>query len=115
MTADDHDKEATEEEETTALSSPGDGDSLSKESKGESGSTGGGGVTRTILLAVPLFCKFVIVLMIKFLTDLVVFPLLFLYRLARITKRKILAIFSFGKTGDKKGGPTSSSSVNGEK
>ena len=48
-----------------------------------------GGVVKTVLLAVPLFCKFVIVLVIKFLTDLVVFPLLFLYRLARLAKRKV--------------------------
>lgn len=53
----------------------------------------GGGVLRTILLAIPLFCKFVIVLMIKFLTDLVVFPLLWMYRLARLTKRKVLNMF----------------------
>jgi hypothetical protein len=52
-----------------------------------------GSLMRTLLLAVPLFCKFVIVLMIKFLTDLVVYPLLFLYRLARLTKRRILALF----------------------
>lgn len=47
-------------------------------------------IATIILLAVPLFCKFVIVLLIKFLTDLVVFPLLWLYRLARLTKRRIL-------------------------
>ncbi|GKY94781.1 hypothetical protein MPSEU_000443200 [Mayamaea pseudoterrestris] len=53
-----------------------------------------GGVARTLLLAAPLFFKFVIVLCIKFLTDLVVFPLLFLYRMARLVKRKILkAVF----------------------
>jgi len=63
-------------------------------SENEQDDTTSGGLTRTILLAVPLFCKFVIVLCIKFLTDAVVFPLLFLYRLARITKRKIRALFS---------------------
>jgi hypothetical protein len=52
------------------------------------------GLTRTILLAVPLFCKLIIVLMIKFLTDLVVFPLLYLYRFARLTKRKIKSLFT---------------------
>jgi hypothetical protein len=51
-----------------------------------------GGLTRTLLLAVPLFCKFVMVLMIKFLTDLVVFPLLFLYRMARKVKRGLVRI-----------------------
>jgi hypothetical protein len=53
-----------------------------------------GGVTRTVLLAVPLFCKFAIVLFIKFLTDVIVFPLLFLYRMARLSKRKLLRLFS---------------------
>ncbi len=48
-----------------------------------------GSVTRTFLLAVPLFFKFVIVLLIKFLTDLVVFPLLFLYRLLRLAFQSI--------------------------
>jgi hypothetical protein len=55
--------------------------------------TPSGGLTRTLLLAAPLFCKFVIVLCIKFLTDLVVFPLLFLYRMARLVKRRILKTF----------------------
>ncbi|EEC43790.1 predicted protein [Phaeodactylum tricornutum CCAP 1055/1] len=51
------------------------------------------GLAKAVLLAVPLFCKFVIVLCIKFLTDLVVFPLLWTYRLARLTKKKILGLF----------------------
>lgn len=50
-------------------------------------------LTKTILLTVPLFCKFVVVLLIKFVTDLVVFPLLFLYRLAGVVKRKVLKQF----------------------
>ena len=50
-------------------------------------------LAKTILLTVPLFCKFVIVLLIKFVTDLVVFPLLFLYRLAGTVKRKIMKKF----------------------
>ena len=48
-----------------------------------------GGLLRTLLLAVPLFCKFCIVLAIKFATDLVVYPFLFAYRLARQTKKRI--------------------------
>jgi len=72
--------------------------------------TTGGGLTRTMLLAIPLFCKFVIVLIIKFLTDAVVFPLLFLYRFARITKRKIRALFtSSSKKDDENASP-----INGE-
>eukprot|EP00533_Pseudo-nitzschia_delicatissima_P003070 CAMPEP_0116083750 /NCGR_PEP_ID=MMETSP0327-20121206/3442_1 /TAXON_ID=44447 /ORGANISM="Pseudo-nitzschia delicatissima, Strain B596" /LENGTH=95 /DNA_ID=CAMNT_0003574663 /DNA_START=276 /DNA_END=563 /DNA_ORIENTATION=- len=52
-----------------------------------------------VILVLPLFCKFIVVLMIKFLTDLVVYPSLLLFRLARRTKRKIVATFdkiSFG-------------------
>jgi hypothetical protein len=77
-----------------------------------------GGLTRTFVLAVPLFCKFIIVLVIKFLTDLVVFPLLFLYRAARLLKRSIVrTIFS---RGNKKGNDTNGDSnfgnqVNGAK
>lgn len=55
--------------------------------------TNSGGITHTLLLAVPLFCKFAIVLAIKFLTDLVVFPLLFLYKGCRLAKRRIFALF----------------------
>jgi hypothetical protein len=38
---------------------------------------------------------------IKFATDLVVFPLLWLYRLARVTKRKFLRLLGRGKKGKK--------------
>jgi hypothetical protein len=59
---------------------------------------------KTAALALPLFCKFAIVLIIKFLTDLVVFPLLMLYRFARLTKRRILGLFgSKGKDGNVNG------------
>lgn len=50
------------------------------------------GVTATILLAVPLLIKFVIVLAIKIATDLVVLPLLLLYRLVRLAKRRFLKL-----------------------
>lgn len=63
------------------------------------------GITKTVLLAVPLFCKFVVILLLKFVTDLVVYPLLFLYRLAGTAKRKIMKKLS-NETFDK---------VNGEK
>ena len=59
------------------------------------------GVTRTVLLAVPLFCKFVIVLLIKFVTDLVVFPLLFLYRALRLAKRRLLKLLGMKTESDK--------------
>ena len=56
-------------------------------------------ITRTVLLTVPLFCKFVIVLLIKFVTDLILFPLLFLYRLMRAARRSIVdKLGSFKKT-----------------
>jgi hypothetical protein len=58
---------------------------------------------KTAALALPLVCKFLIVMVIKFLTDLVVFPLLMLYRFARLTKRNILGFFrsKTGKDGGK--------------
>lgn len=61
---------------------------------------------RTIILTVPLFCKFCVVLAIKFVTDLIVFPLLFLYRLAGLTKRRILKMFGSGGKIDKVNGET---------
>lgn len=53
-----------------------------------------------VLLAVPLFCKFVIVICLKIATDLIVFPLLILYRLARLTKRKFLSLIGKGGSSD---------------
>ncbi len=53
-----------------------------------------GSLSRTLFMAVPLMLKFALVLMIKFLTDLVVFPLLFTYRGARIMKRRITKIWN---------------------
>jgi hypothetical protein len=58
------------------------------------------GITKTVLLTVPLFCKFVIVLMIKIVTDLIIFPLLFLYRLVGLAKRRILRLFEGPKKDD---------------
>lgn len=52
--------------------------------------------TRTLLLTVPLFCKFFVVLVLKIATDLIVYPLLFLYRLAGIVKRKVLSLIGRG-------------------
>ena len=62
-------------------------------------------ITKTVLLTVPLFCKFVIVLLIKFVTDLILYPLIFLYRLVRAAKRSVL-----GKLGSLK----KTEKVNGE-
>lgn len=52
-----------------------------------------GGILKILFISVPLFCKFCIVLLVKFLTDLVVYPLLWLYRLAHLTKNRILKLF----------------------
>jgi len=86
---------------SSALSSSSNNNENEVDSKGT--------VMKTILLAVPLFCKFVIVLVVKFLTDLVVFPLLFLYRLARLGKRRILRMF---RGGGSNGKPNNSNSNN---
>ena len=75
--------EEPSEDSTTETIDNEDGGIQKRDSdKGKSGITRKG-----VLLAVPLFCKFIIVLVIKFATDLVVFPLLLLYRLVRLTKR----------------------------
>jgi hypothetical protein len=63
---------------------------------------------KTAALALPLFFKFVIVLVIKFSTDLIVYPLLMLYRFARLTKRRILRLF---RSKDKDGNVNGSSSL----
>jgi len=47
----------------------------------------------SVLFTVPLLFKFIAVLCIKFLTDAVVFPSLFLYRLIRRIKRKTISFF----------------------
>jgi hypothetical protein len=51
-------------------------------------------ISRTLVLAIPLMLKFALVLMIKFLTDLVVFPLLFTYRAVRIMKRRMFKVWN---------------------
>jgi hypothetical protein len=55
--------------------------------------------TGTMLLTIPLFCKFVLILLLKFVTDVIVFPLLFLYRLVGRGRRRFLS--AIGKGGDK--------------
>ena len=57
-----------------------------------------GGILKILFISVPLFCKFCIVLIVKFLTDLVVYPLLWLYRLAHLTKIRILKFFGIDTT-----------------
>jgi hypothetical protein len=55
--------------------------------------------TWTVFLTIPLFCKFVLVLLLKLVTDVIVFPLLFLYRVVGIGRKKFLR--AIGKGGDK--------------
>uniref|UniRef100_A0A6V2C517 Transmembrane protein n=1 Tax=Ditylum brightwellii TaxID=49249 RepID=A0A6V2C517_9STRA len=70
-----------------------DGESSSKvEEKGKSKKQPSGFWT-ALLLAPPLFAKFVIVLLVKFLTDAIVYPFLFLYRAVRRAKNKTKSVF----------------------
>eukprot|EP00578_Thalassiosira_sp_NH16_P016055 CAMPEP_0181117664 /NCGR_PEP_ID=MMETSP1071-20121207/22652_1 /TAXON_ID=35127 /ORGANISM="Thalassiosira sp., Strain NH16" /LENGTH=141 /DNA_ID=CAMNT_0023202085 /DNA_START=279 /DNA_END=704 /DNA_ORIENTATION=+ len=69
---------------------------------------GGGGVNGggfTLILVPTLLFKFAIVMLIKFATDIVVFPLLFAYRFARMGKRKFTRGLRrlFGREGDDDG------------
>ena len=106
MTTDDSSKEEetakTEESVSSEVKSSTTDDTSEEETRG---------VAKTILM-VPLFCKFVIVLLIKFITDLIVFPLLFLYRLVGIGKRRFLKLI--GKGGGSGGGPEVNGKLNGE-
>ena len=78
-----------------------DGDATATASVGGGGGGGGGGKDETekrygfsMTLIPTLLFKFTIVLCIKFATDVIVFPTLFLYRLARLGKRKIVRGFN---------------------
>jgi len=51
------------------------------------------GFITALILGPPLIAKFGIVLVVKLLTDLVVFPLLFLYRICRLAKNKVIGLF----------------------
>ena len=53
-------------------------------------------LVRAALAAIPLMMKLFLVLSIKFLMDLIVFPLLFLYRFLRLVKNKTMKLFSSG-------------------
>uniref|UniRef100_A0A7S2S4P8 Uncharacterized protein n=1 Tax=Eucampia antarctica TaxID=49252 RepID=A0A7S2S4P8_9STRA len=50
------------------------------------------GFLTALIVGPPLIAKFIIVLLVKFLNDLVVFPLLFLYRAVRLAKNKALKL-----------------------
>ena len=87
---------SSDESEKETTSDPAEAVARAEADPNEDDDVSTSSVTRTILLAIPLFCKFVIVLLIKFVTDLVVYPLLLLYRFARLTKRRILKMFQQG-------------------
>lgn len=77
----------------TGAVSPNETMSSSGTSEGSSSSVVSSSLSRTLLVAIPLMMKFVLVLIIKFLTDLVVFPLLLTYRAARLGKRRVVKIW----------------------
>eukprot|EP00531_Pseudo-nitzschia_arenysensis_P019612 CAMPEP_0116135076 /NCGR_PEP_ID=MMETSP0329-20121206/10997_1 /TAXON_ID=697910 /ORGANISM="Pseudo-nitzschia arenysensis, Strain B593" /LENGTH=139 /DNA_ID=CAMNT_0003629851 /DNA_START=218 /DNA_END=637 /DNA_ORIENTATION=- len=94
---------ATRQSPATQLTMSSDDSSSEKEAlkEKENGDEASNTQKSNVILVLPLFCKFLVVLMIKFLTDLVVYPSLLLFRLAKKTKRKIIATFdriSFGST-----------------
>lgn len=91
--SDDTDDLSKQTDETTPADASETSNKLSS-TKDSSSQDRSWGVTKTILLTVPLFFKFLIVLVIKFMTDLVVFPLLFSYRMCRRAKRKVLGVFN---------------------
>jgi hypothetical protein len=97
---DDEDKS----DEVTSLKSPTtiSNDANSNTAANKDNAPARGGLSRTLVLALPLMLKFVIVLIIKFMTDLVVFPLLLLYRFARLTKRRVLRLFGIKSHGEGK-------------
>lgn len=66
-----------------------------------------------ILLPTLLF-KFTIVMCVKFATDIVVFPLLWLYRLARMCKRKVVRGVGNLFGGKKKEDDINGSKINGD-
>lgn len=78
----------------TNLAVTNSGNETNSSTNGSSRTINRSSLSRTLVLAVPLMLKFVLVLMIKFLTDLVVFPLLFTYRGTRVMKRRIFKIWN---------------------
>lgn len=94
-------EEATKQEEKAIEEKKDKGDEESTALINKSSSAGSsgtdGGFFLTLLLAPPLIAKFCIVLLVKFATDAVVYPTLFLWRLASRAKRRILRVFGIGK------------------
>ena len=94
-------EESTKQEEKT-INEKGGGDDestklVNKASSTGSDADGSGGFFLTLLLAPPLIAKFCLVLLLKVATDCVVYPTLFIWRLASRAKRKVLGVFGIGK------------------
>uniref|UniRef100_A0A7S4NFP5 Uncharacterized protein n=1 Tax=Odontella aurita TaxID=265563 RepID=A0A7S4NFP5_9STRA len=103
MASDENTDETTQEEAATEESAAVEASSSEGNDKESSG------FITALLLAPPLFVKFVIVLCVKLITDIVVFPLLFLYRMARLAKNKVLGVFNKGGDSDALNGEGASS------
>eukprot|EP00555_Chaetoceros_dichaeta_P012923 CAMPEP_0198263108 /NCGR_PEP_ID=MMETSP1447-20131203/11514_1 /TAXON_ID=420782 /ORGANISM="Chaetoceros dichaeta, Strain CCMP1751" /LENGTH=127 /DNA_ID=CAMNT_0043951587 /DNA_START=303 /DNA_END=686 /DNA_ORIENTATION=- len=58
------------------------------------------GFVTALILGPPLITKFAIVLLVKFLTDVVVFPFLVFYRFVKLSKNKVVAMFSSSSNKD---------------
>lgn len=72
----------------------------------------------SLILLPTLLLKFTIVLIVKFATDVVVYPLLYLYRWGRVGKQRIVRnvgrLFGKGSSGEEEGGINGGVKVNGD-
>ena len=96
-----------DDEEVKALSSKPDAP-IDEETRNEPKTKEQSGFLTALFLGPPLIAKFAIVLVVKFLTDLVVFPLLVLYRICKSVKYKTLNLLrSSDLSGDSTNGAKS--------
>ena len=58
------------------------------------------GWKNALMMGPPLVIKLCVVMLVKFVTDVVIFPALFLYRFLRLIQKKILSMFSTTKIDD---------------
>jgi hypothetical protein len=92
--SDDDTASSEESKDETAASTPVGDKAVAKNEDDNASETPSS--AKNALLTVPLFIKFFIVLVIKAVTDLVVYPVLLLWRLAHNVKRRILGLFRKG-------------------
>lgn len=85
-----NDEEATTSKEGAVEATPASSTTETNAAAAESKSNNSKGAGFSLILLPTLIFKFTIVLIVKFATDVVVFPLLWSYRLARLGKRKVL-------------------------